>query len=561
MNVDYLDMTTGQVCQGELRDYSRAALAQLDRAYGYSSFRPGQLEAVNAILNRRDLIAVMPTGSGKSVCYQLPAMREGRLAVVISPLRALMRDQVQALRSRGVTAALIDGGVTPRQRRSIYDMAHGGGLRILYVAPERLWTDDFRDFTRTTRIDLVAVDEAHCVLQWGHDFRSSYLRIGEFIDSLPARPVVAAFTATATRGQVPEIAASLRLDRPVSIGTGFDRPNIRFDALRLRPTARRRFIVDWARTHGGSGIVYCNTIKECDAWAARLAERGVDAAAFYAPLPDRDKARIQDGFLDGSPRVICATTAFGMGVDKPDVRWVINNGPCESLEAFYQEAGRAGRDGGPARSVMLWTDSEFINWRYRIRAHAGGALEDPEARERAERAALGRLDAMRRYCEAEDCLRRVLLGYFGEDRDGEHCEDCGNCTYMADCDVDTAEPRRRGRTPRGARGRTAGKPDPAEPYEPWPEDETILAFVRERQRLLGHGFGDSKTIRSLMGASGEDVDDQGLDRLDGYGMLADMDEQHIKERIRALVTAGLLARGKYHTLNPPETSETNPEDQ
>lgn len=335
MDVEYLDMTTGQVRQGELRDYSRAALAQLDRAYGYSSFRPGQLEAVNAILNRRDLIAVMPTGSGKSVCYQLPAMREGRLTVVISPLRALMRDQVQALRSRGVTAALIDGGVTPRQRRSVYDMAHGGGLRILYVAPERLWTDDFRDFTRTTRIDLVAVDEAHCVLQWGHDFRSSYLRIGEFIDSLPDRPVVAAFTATATRGQVPEIAASLRLDRPVSIGTGFDRPNIRFDALRLRPTARRRFIVDWARTQGGSGIVYCNTIKECDAWAARLAERGVDAAAFYAPLPDRDKARIQDGFLDGSPRVICATTAFGMGVDKPDVRWVINNGPCESLEAFY----------------------------------------------------------------------------------------------------------------------------------------------------------------------------------------------------------------------------------
>lgn len=219
MNVDYLDMESGGIRHGELRDYSHAALAQLDRAYGYSSFRPGQLEAVNAILNRRDLIAVMPTGSGKSVCYQLPAMREGRLAVVISPLRALMRDQVQALRSRGVTAALIDGGVTPRQRRSVYDMAHGGGLRILYVAPERLWTDDFRDFTRTTRIDLVAVDEAHCVLQWGHDFRSSYLRIGEFIDSLPDRPVVAAFTATATRGQVPEIAASLRLDRPVSIGT------------------------------------------------------------------------------------------------------------------------------------------------------------------------------------------------------------------------------------------------------------------------------------------------------------------------------------------------------
>ena len=185
MDVDYLDMRTGQVRRGELRDYSKAALAQLDKVYGYGSFRPGQLEAVNAILNRHDLIAVMPTGSGKSVCYQLPALREGSFTIVVSPLRALMRDQVQALQARGVPAALIDSGVTPKQRQSIYDMAHGGGLRILYVAPERLWTDDFLFFAQSTRIDLMAVDEAHCVLQWGNDFRSSYLHIGEFIAGLP----------------------------------------------------------------------------------------------------------------------------------------------------------------------------------------------------------------------------------------------------------------------------------------------------------------------------------------------------------------------------------------
>lgn len=214
MNVNYLDTGSGAIRQDELRDWSQAALNQLDKAYGYGSFRPGQLEAVNTILNGRDLVAVMPTGSGKSVCYQLPAMRAGHLTLVVSPLRALMRDQVQALQARGVAAALIDSGVTPKRRRSIYDMAHGGGLRILYVAPERLFSDDFAAFTQSARVDLIAIDEAHCVLQWGHDFRPSYMRIGEFIAQLPTRPVVAAFTATATKRQVPEIARDLGLDRP-----------------------------------------------------------------------------------------------------------------------------------------------------------------------------------------------------------------------------------------------------------------------------------------------------------------------------------------------------------
>lgn len=528
MNVNYLGTESDTILQDELRDWSQAALNQLDKAYGYKSFRPGQLEAVNAILNRRDLIAVMPTGSGKSVCYQLPALRVGSFTVVVSPLRALMRNQVQALQARGVPAALIDSGVSPKQRQCIYDMAHGGGLRILYVAPERLWTDDFLFFAQSTRIDLMAVDEAHCVLQWGNDFRSSYLRIG----------------------------------------TGFDRPNIRFDALKLKPSARKRFILDWVDGHEGSGIIYCNTIKDCDSWAERLAKHGVDAAAFYAPLADKDKARIQDGFLAGSPRVICATTAFGMGVDKPDVRWVVNNGPCESLEAFYQEAGRAGRDGQPARSVVLWTDSDFINWRYRLQDHAGGALDDPELKERAERAALGRLDAMQQYCETDECLRRVLLDYFGEDQDREHCDNCGNCTYVADCDVNPQELRRRSRSTRrrgGTKADTGGKTgrksgtEPEEeqqPYEPQPEDEAIVSFVAGRQKLIGRGFGDRKTILSLQGGTGEDIDDQGLDQVGGYGELTGTDEQTIKDRIETLVAAGLLKRGIYHTLLDGKETES-----
>lgn len=568
MKVNILETDTGRIREDELRDWSQAALNQLDKAYGYKSFRPGQLEAVNTILNDRDLIAVMPTGSGKSVCYQLPAMREGHLALVVSPLRALMRDQVQALQARGVAAALIDSGVTPKQRQSIYAMAHGGGLRILYVAPERLFADDFLFFSQSTRIDLIAVDEAHCVLQWGHDFRPNYLKIGEFIAGLPTRPVVAAFTATATRRQVPEIAHALGLDNPIMLGTGFDRPNIRFDTIELKPAARKKFITNWAKAKQGSGIVYCTTIRRCDELAETLREAGIDAEAFYAPLTDKEKARIQDGFLTGSPRVICATTAFGMGVDKPDVRWVVNDGPCESLEAFYQEAGRAGRDGKPARSVMLWTGGDFADWRRRLADNAGNALEDPKGRAKAQQAAFDRLHAMSRYCETDQCLRRVLLDYFGEDQDREHCDNCGNCTYAADCDVDPHELRRKGRSTRRRGGTKTGTgrktvrksgTEPEEeqqPYESHPEDEAIVSFVTGRQKLIGRGFGDRKTIRSLQGGSGEDIDDQGLDQVDGYGELAGTDERTIKDRIAALVAAGILKRGVYHTLLDGKETES-----
>ena len=540
MDVDYLDMHTGELRRGELKDYSKAALARLDKAYGYKSFRPGQLEAVNSILNRHDLIAVMPTGSGKSVCYQLPALRDGSFTVVVSPLRALMRDQVQALQARGVPAALIDSGVSPKQRQSIYDMAHGGGLRILYVAPERLWTDDFLFFAQSTRIDLMAVDEAHCVLQWGNDFRSSYLHIGEFIAGLPSRPVVAAFTATATRSQVPEIAEKLGLDQPVRIGTGFDRPNIRFDALKLKPSARKRFILDWVDGHEGSGIIYCNTIKDCDSWAERLAKHGVDAAAFYAPLADRDKARIQDGFLAGSPRVICATTAFGMGVDKPDVRWVVNDGPCESLEAFYQEAGRAGRDGKPARSVMLWTGGDFADWRRRLADNAGNALEDPKDRAKAQQAAFDRLHAMSRYCETDQCLRGVILDYFGDTDHEEYCDNCGNCTYVQDCDPTIQ-----------ASHSTKKKNGKGNVQDTEVIDTTIVRFVYARERLLGFGYGIRKTIRSLVGDTGEGVDDRGIGELEGYGALENVDEDVIEARIHTLIDDGTIYVGQYHTLLEP----------
>ncbi|MGE8650923.1 RecQ family ATP-dependent DNA helicase [Bifidobacterium adolescentis] len=432
----YLDMETGTERECQLVDYSRFALPQLERTYGYHEFRPGQLEAVNAIVNGRDLLAVMPTGSGKSVCYQLPALRPGTFTLVVSPLRALMRDQVHALRSRGVHAALADSGITPGDRQRIYQEAIEGGLQLLYAAPERLLSHEFLEFARRIRIDLLAVDEAHCVLQWGFDFRPSYMRISRFISLLPHRPVIAAFTATASPPQIPKIAEGLDLVQPIRVSTGFDRPNIRFDSVHIAPKARSNYILGWAEHHKGSGIVYCNTIKGCDRIAERLSDIDVDASAFYAPMSDERKAKIQDGFLKGSPRVICATTAFGMGVDKPDVRWVINNGPCESLEAFYQEAGRAGRDGKPSRNVVLWNDRDFDDWHFRLKGNAGSAIEDPQARGRAEQEAFDRLESMHGYCRTRSCLRHAILSYFGD----QAPETCGNCRKNRKTDTVTKTP-------------------------------------------------------------------------------------------------------------------------
>ena len=518
----------------------------------------------------------MPTGTGKSVCYQLPATRPSTLTLVISPLRALMRDQVTALERRGVPCALIDSGVAAAARRDIYAQAQAGALRLLYVAPERLWADDFQEFARGVRFDLIAVDEAHCVLQWGHDFRSSYLHIGDWIAGLPSRPVVAAFTATATRRQVPEIAANLGLHAPVTVATGFDRPNIRFDVVKLRPRYRRNFIAKWIQEHEGSGIVYCNTIKECDTMTQILADLGVDAKAFYAPLADDEKAVIQDGFLKGSPRVICATTAFGMGVDKPDVRWVVNDGMSESIESFYQEAGRAGRDGKPARSVTVWCDGDINGWHHRIRANAGNAMSDPRAKEKARKAAFERLTAMEHYCENNgECLRRIILDYFDSDHETPvgGCNNCGSCKPVRDCGPTALQQARAGmkrsRKTRTTAQRTAktgtvkpqDKTEPqqveAKPYEPDALDEGILAFIRARQRLIGHGFGNRKTLQSLQGLEGPDVSDQGLDRLEGYASCGGVDDTLVMDRIHALVDARLIAYGAYHTLIDPTQTDVD----
>lgn len=553
-------------------------LAALKRYFGFDSFRPGQEEAVGAVISGRDVMAVMPTGGGKSVCYQLPAARPGTFTLVVTPLRALMRDQVRHLRSRGIPAALIDSGLDEKERAEVYGRALSGELRILYVAPERLHAPDFADFSHRIRISLLAVDEAHCVLHWGSDFRPSYMRIGEFIDSLSPRPVTMALTATASRTQAGEIRELLHLADPVTVTTDADRPNLRLTVVRARPGERLEAMIAWAKRHKGSGIIYKENRKGCERLAETLRSEGIDAMAFHAEMRDADKKRVQDGFLAGHPRVICATSAFGMGVDKPDVRWVINDGPCESIECFYQEAGRAGRDGKPARSILIWCDGDFKSWRDRIRQNAGSAMTDTERQDKVCKAALERLNAMSDYCESEDCLRGMILRYFG-DSAAEHCDYCANCTYDPETgDVDqepSREEKARRKAERQARRseRNARKAERATQVDDHPHettrggpittvstgdvDQAIIGYVSGVNRLLGHGLGAAKIVQGLRGSRGVFYVEQGLDRLDGHGSLRGVSEALVKQHIDQLARKGKLSYGDFRTLLPA----TEPEDE
>lgn len=489
-----------------------------------------------------------------------------------------MRDQVRHLRSRGIPAALIDSGLDEKERAEVYGRALSGELRILYVAPERLHAPDFADFSHRIRISLLAVDEAHCVLHWGSDFRPSYMRIGEFIDSLSPRPVTMALTATASRTQAGEIRELLHLADPVTVTTDADRPNLRLTVVRARPGERLEAMIAWAKRHKGSGIIYKENRKGCERLAETLRSEGIDAMAFHAEMRDADKKRVQDGFLAGHPRVICATSAFGMGVDKPDVRWVINDGPCESIECFYQEAGRAGRDGKPARSILIWCDGDFKSWRDRIRQNAGSAMTDTERQDKVCKAALERLNAMSDYCESEDCLRGMILRYFG-DSAAEHCDYCANCTYDPETgDVDQ-EPSREEKARRKAERqdrrseRNARKAERATQVDEHPHettrggpittvstgdvDQAIIGYVSGVNRLLGHGLGAAKIVQGLRGSRGVFYVEQGLDRLDGHGSLRGVSEALVKQHIDQLARNGKLSYGDFRTLLPA----TEPEDE
>ena len=393
------------------------ARAVLKQHFGYEAFRPGQEGVVGAILEGRDVLAVMPTGAGKSICYQVPGIALGGLTVVISPLVSLMGDQVRALVDAGVRGAYLNSTLTPGQQATVLRRAAEGAYQIMYVAPERLSDPRFLAFCAEATIPLVAVDEAHCVSQWGQDFRPSYLAIGAFIEQLPVRPVVAALTATATERVRDDIERLLGLHDPYRVVTGFDRPNLYFGVERLDPSTKLKRIERYVREHAAdSGIIYCSTRKDVEKVHAALAEDGVRAVRYHAGLAADERAESQCAFIADDAPVMVATNAFGMGIDKSNVRFVIHYNMPGSIEAYYQEAGRAGRDGEPSTCLLFWSDGDVSTCRFFIEQESGNEELTPEEADAVRATRRRMLETMCGYCLTTECLRKYILDYFGSAR-------------------------------------------------------------------------------------------------------------------------------------------------
>ena len=406
-------------------------LETLKHYFGYDSLRPGQQELMDGILQGKDVLGIMPTGAGKSLCYQVPALMLEGVTLVISPLISLMSDQVKALNQAGVHAAYINSSLTENQIRAALAYAAQGKYKIIYVAPERLNTARFLDFAYYADISMVTVDEAHCISQWGQDFRPSYLEIADFLAKLSDRPVVSAFTATATERVKQDIVASLHLQNPVTVVTGFDRPNLFFRVVNRKGGKETdNSIINYVKRHEDeSGIIYCATKKNVDSVYALLLQYGIAAGRYHAGLSLEERKKNQDDFTYDRIRVMVATNAFGMVIDKSNVRYVLHYNMPQSLEYYYQEAGRAGRDGEEAECVLFFSKQDImINKRLlQYKVTSGQASDDSVARANEQR----KLNEMIRYCETDECLRQFILSYFG-DNSPCTCEKCSNCVVVED---------------------------------------------------------------------------------------------------------------------------------
>lgn len=404
----------------------------LKHYFGYDTLRPGQQDLMEGILNGSDVLGIMPTGAGKSLCYQVPALMLPGITIVISPLISLMSDQVKALNQAGVHAAYINSSLTENQIRAALLYAAQGQYKIIYVAPERLNTMRFLDFACRADISMVTVDEAHCISQWGQDFRPSYLEIADFLARLPRRPVVSAFTATATERVKQDITGSLHLQNPVTVVTGFDRPNLFFRVVKRKGGKETdNSILNYVKRHEDeSGIIYCATKKNVDSVCELLLQHGILAGRYHAGLSLEERKESQDDFTYDRIRVMVATNAFGMGIDKSNVRYVLHYNMPQSLEYYYQEAGRAGRDGEEAECVLFFSKQDImINKRLLdYKATEGGYTSgDPAVRANEQR----KLNQMIHYCETDECLRQYILNYFG-DHSPCTCEKCSNCVVPED---------------------------------------------------------------------------------------------------------------------------------
>ena len=486
----------------------------LQRVFGYSAFRGGQEALIDAQLQGRDAFGIMPTGGGKSLCYQIPALLLEGVTLVISPLISLMRDQVMALKNAGVAAAYINSSLTPAQIRLVYRNIQSGMYKIIYVAPERLLTDGFLEAIQARKVSMVTVDEAHCISQWGQDFRPSYLKIVDFLNILTPRPVVSAFTATATETVRQDIAQILQLRDPLRVVTGFDRPNLRFEVQ--RPKQKLPALIDLVQQRRDkAGIVYCATRKAVEEVCENLQLNGIAATRYHAGLPDEERRDNQEDFLYDRKTVMVATNAFGMGIDKSNVSYVIHYNMPQSLESYYQEAGRAGRDGAEAECILLYAPGDVQTAKYLIQHPALSGELSQEELEQKQRLDLERLDVMVNYCKTQECLRGYILDYFGQ----EHESFCGNCS---NCSTETEE------------------------RDITDQARMILSCVQRMSAKLGYSLGLTSVVRTLLGSRDKRLLQLGLDKLGSYGMLRKLGKDDLRAMAENLESQGYLETDPVH---------------
>ena len=484
--------------------------AVLKQYFGHDAFRPGQEALVDGILSGRDALGIMPTGGGKSLCYQVPALLLPGVTLVISPLISLMKDQVASLEAAGVSAGFLNSSQTLEESRQVWGRVRRGECRLLYVAPEHLENARFLELAAELVIPLVAVDEAHCISQWGQDFRPSYLKIASFVSTLPKRPVLAAFTATATAQVQEDVVRQLDLRTPVRVVTGFDRPNLFFDVRRPRKKLPELLALLEER-RGRSGIVYCATRSNVERVWAELENRGFSAARYHAGLDEEERRISQEDFQYDRRQIMVATNAFGMGIDKSNVSFVLHYNMPKNLESYYQEAGRGGRDGEAADCILLYGAGDVATARVLLTHGEGG---DPEPRE------LERLNAMVDYCKTNDCLRGRILDYFGQPH-SERCGGCGNCQGMfSQADVTV-------------------------------QAQMILSCIKRVRDRLGYYVGAALIVQVLRGGHSHRIKELGLDQLSTYGLMREETRERVRAYLDCLEAAECVYTETEHgTLRP-----------
>lgn len=495
--------------------------------FGYDSFRKGQENVIDGLLAGKDVVAIMPTGAGKSLCYQVPALLFSGITLVISPLISLMQDQVKSLNEAGVHAAYINSSLTETQISKALALAARGTYQIIYVAPERLESAAFMHFVSQVKISMVTVDEAHCISQWGQDFRPGYLKIVEFIESLPERPVVSAFTATATEEVKEDIACILKLKSPEIIVTGFDRENLYYSVEHIAGKRKDVFVMDYLKKHPReSGIIYCATRKNVDALYEILCKQGIAAARYHAGMDNGERKKSQENFIYDRAPVIVATNAFGMGIDKSNVRFVIHYNMPQSMENYYQEAGRAGRDGENANCILLFSAQDIMIGKFLLERKEFEGIEEEDV-EFLRKRDLHRLYIMEEYCKTTSCLRHYILKYFGERVTGA-CNNCGNCHHRYE-EIDMTQDAR----------------------------QVINALAETKGR-----YGLAIVAGTLSGANRARLKEIGADRYKSYGALSHRSEADIRLLIEQMIREGYViqTQGDYSVLRIGDINGLKQED-